>query len=281
MLLKRIGLSHFFQVINSLSLDVVLGAIGGSYILLYVAGNQGNEISILALALAVWLIYTLDHLLDAAAISEPAETFRHRIHQVYRIPLWSALILIGFFCLFLIIPSLSKPELFLGSGLSIFVIFHWILARVENNQSKYYFKELRIATIYVFGISIPSLAASFHFDFQFLFVAFLIWIVASINLISISLIEKKSDKKQNMQSIASRFSDPSIRILIKTLSGFFLVAYLLANTFFFELWVVWGILLLIFIGTLAPLYFKKKFLVNESYRALGDWSFSLSFLVFL
>ena len=94
--LKRKYLGQLLQIINSLSLDVALGAIAGSYILLFVAGIPSDGISILALAITVWLIYTLDHLLDAKEISGPAETFRHRIHQIYKVPLWSALVLFGF-----------------------------------------------------------------------------------------------------------------------------------------------------------------------------------------
>ena len=67
--------------LNLLSLDVVLGAMAGMLFfsdLLEV--NIAGSVYFL-LGLAVWSIYTLDHLMDARSAINKPQSPRHQLHQ--------------------------------------------------------------------------------------------------------------------------------------------------------------------------------------------------------
>ena len=72
---------YCFRFINNLSLDLVAATCICSLFLARVLDQPLPPAVVLALALAVWAIYTADHLLDAWLIPHPASTERHAFHQ--------------------------------------------------------------------------------------------------------------------------------------------------------------------------------------------------------
>ncbi|NJL13528.1 MAG: hypothetical protein HC913_11335 [Microscillaceae bacterium] len=75
--------SALFVYGRILSLDVVLGVILMALLGGHICHHPVEKVVLAALGLTVWLIYTLDHLLDAYQIPPPAHTLRHRFHQQY------------------------------------------------------------------------------------------------------------------------------------------------------------------------------------------------------
>ena len=72
---------RFYHIINALSLDVALGAGVLSLVLGRYIGFRVPVMVLLALVISVWVIYTIDHLLDAKSITHQATSFRHHFHQ--------------------------------------------------------------------------------------------------------------------------------------------------------------------------------------------------------
>src|SRR5690606_1730538 len=77
------GAIKAYQYVNILSLDVAAGAVIGSAFFAHLFGAHVAPIVYVALALTVWVVYTLDHLRDARSIPGVAATDRHRFHQQY------------------------------------------------------------------------------------------------------------------------------------------------------------------------------------------------------
>lgn len=66
----------FYRYLNALSLDVVLGGvISGLFFAKLLEVTLPSQV-LVELALAVWVIYTLDHLWDAYRSQRPVKTFR-------------------------------------------------------------------------------------------------------------------------------------------------------------------------------------------------------------
>src|SRR6476659_9916470 len=86
-------LSRYYKLANILSLDVVAGAVICSIFFSQVFNTVIRVSGIISLALSVWIIYTVDHLLDARRITRQASTVRHRFHQKNQKILYSVLLL--------------------------------------------------------------------------------------------------------------------------------------------------------------------------------------------
>ena len=79
-----------------LSLDVVLGACVSTLFVAKYLGVVLPNLVVVALGVAVWVIYTTDHLLDGSkAVSTPL-TRRHQFHQKNRKPIFFILVLVMF-----------------------------------------------------------------------------------------------------------------------------------------------------------------------------------------
>src|SRR5688572_15677356 len=77
------AVKSLYQYVNILSLDVVAGAVICSLFFARIFNLMVSQYGLAALALTVWIIYTIDHLRDAKTIRKVASTDRHRFHQKY------------------------------------------------------------------------------------------------------------------------------------------------------------------------------------------------------
>src|SRR5690554_6802588 len=71
----------FYDNLQILSIDIVLGACAGMLFFDRLIGADLRMLLYVLLGLAVWCIYTFDHLLDAKQIKKTASTPRHAFHQ--------------------------------------------------------------------------------------------------------------------------------------------------------------------------------------------------------
>src|SRR5690606_21598184 len=85
----------FYDYLQVLSIDIVIGACAGMLFFDRLIGADLRPLLYLLLALAVWCIYTFDHLLDARQIKKAASTPRHAFHQKHFKTLASLLVILG------------------------------------------------------------------------------------------------------------------------------------------------------------------------------------------
>ena len=76
-------LVRLYRILNTLSLDVSIGAVISAMFFAEVLQVKILPYGLATLALTVWIIYTIDHLRDARAIGTKASTARHLFHQHY------------------------------------------------------------------------------------------------------------------------------------------------------------------------------------------------------
>lgn len=262
----------FYRYINILSIDVAVGATLSAAFFVRLTGFTILPAGAASLGLTVWVIYTVDHLLDAVKLKTLASTVRHRFHQVY---FWEMVIAV--MVVLTIISTLLffiRPEIF-QSGIVLFVL---VVAYLLVHRYLNYFKEFLVAVLYTGGILLPALTRAAS-PLQFLLRAeCLVFLIAALlNLLLFSWFEMKQDKEDGHPSFANYFGEQftkkiiSILFMVQSL----LLLYLLITNFRIE-----SIILFTMSVVLALLMmFPKLFRQQERYRLLGDAIFLFPCLV--
>lgn len=278
---------RLFRVARILSLDVVLGTLGSATYMLWVFGARVDPLLLLLLALATWLVYTLDHLLDAKRVAAPAINPRHRYFQLHFQVLLRVWVAIGILALALAIGlGARNTNLFvLGGWACVLVVLHMALVLLaQSRKGPLLQKEFAVAFIYTYGISIPALlGASQPLSWeigvalgQFIFFAWM-------NLLIYARFEEDLDAQDGQTS--------SVRWLGKHTTDVVVSGFVLFNLAASGVLLVWGrsfslpwsattlgiMSFLEGIVILAPLYFARA----ERYRIWAESVFMLPLLFWL
>ncbi len=268
-------MTRIVSFVQNLSLDVVAGAVISS---LFIASLFGVHLSInvcLGLSIAIWLIYTLDHLWDAQRVEGAAVNPRHAFHQRHKkriIVLTAVIFIIGLFnTLYLPLRTIKLGiVLILLSGL-YFLYLKWS----KSDRAKEPFAAL------VYSAGIFAGPASLIYDWSLMHAAIFIqfFLLAYANLMLFPLYEKELDGKENMQSIVLRKGDKKTKRFIKLV---LISSLLLSLPIYFTLnrnsaLVFVLMALVLFVLLLKPAFFKN----HKFYRILGDGIFFLPGLLLL
>ena len=255
-------LNNLYQYVNILSLDVVAGAVISSLFFARIFGVSYSVQVLAALALTVWIIYTLDHLRDARSIPRIASTDRHRFHQRY-FRILSIIMIVAILIDFVLIWFVPGKVLQLGLGLWCIVLVYLILQRYLK-----FLKEFFVACLYTMGVLLPSLGVihSELIPVHYILIG-KFFITAWMNLLLFSLFDYNEDRTHQHHSFVTWFGRVSTRNgilflgLLNILSGIWLWSFdpNVALIFIFM-----NIMLL------AILFLQKHLVFNNYYRILGD-----------
>ncbi|HET8859465.1 UbiA family prenyltransferase [Marivirga sp.] len=267
--------TKFYQYIRAFSLDVVAGAvISARWIGDYFDADIPSS-AILALGLTVWLIYTIDHLLDARKITSQDALFRHLIHSK-NAPYIFGLITIVTMVLVFVILNLKPFLILYGFGLGFAVICYLVFIHFIRKKV-YWGKEWFIALVYATGICLPTYAYIQTIPPILIYFWVQLFLLASINLIIFNMIEYKVDKEMGFNSFATvKGADFSRKIILFLLFTFVVIW---SSSFLFfdakELLDYQAIFILM-ASVLAMVLSKEVVLRQEEwYRVIGDIVFVL------
>lgn len=265
---------RFYHIINALSLDVALGAGVLSLVLGRYMGFRVPVTVLVVLVLAVWIIYTADHLLDAKSISGQASSFRHHFHQHFFKTILICLIMALVIGILLII-QIPPVTIFYGIPVALGVATYFVLNRFFKLTFQ---KEILIASLYVIGVFVGpySLSAGIvPLELRLLLVelGLMVW----INLLVFGLFEMKEDKQDGLRStpmiLGEKKTGKMIKILLFTCFaiGTMTLIFFYDNPSFVKLQIVF----LFMMGILGTLFFRKESIVQDglNYRYFGDGIF--------
>lgn len=254
-----------WRYVNILSLDVSIGAMVGCLFFARIFGISVLPQGVVSLGLIVWIIYTVDHLLDAKKSQGPPSTERHRFHKEHARLLLILVIVVGVLVAFEAF-FVRKAVLLAGIGIAALVAGYLLV----QSQLKYG-KELVGATLYASGVLAAPWSllgrplSSGEWGLVALFTS-----TAFINLLLFSLFDKEADQKDNHTSFATSFGENTTRAVVGiTFSLSAILAVLLVMwgnvqlTYILVIAVMNGILLLIFC-------FRDYFGIDDRFRRLGD-----------
>ncbi len=101
----------------------------------------------------VWVVYTLDHLIDARRTGPAARTPRHRFHHQNAPLLWTAVIVLAAVCAVGGWIGLSTFGLVYGAVMCGLVAGHELLVKLAGDRaSPFLIKELGVAAIFTAGV---------------------------------------------------------------------------------------------------------------------------------
>ncbi|MCH7401509.1 hypothetical protein ACFOUP_13765 [Belliella kenyensis] len=272
-------LAQVYRNLNLLSIDVVCGSLAGMYLFAHLLRTPLSKEVYLLLALVVWLIYTLDHLLDARYANNIPSTARHAFHLKYSKVLWGMVFLVSSVVLSLLILCDGLQVLILPGILAGIVIALPLLISQFWLKKLSFLKELIIAIGYVVGISqAPIIMHNGLIPQETYYIAGLYTLVAYVNLLMLSFADKETDKNDGFEAITTWLNAANLKALI---NGIFLITCLLALVLFVFLrsyfHIYTSLLLLIFMIHLRLFYSKNRSIYQK--RLLTEASFVLPALL--
>lgn len=272
---------RLYNFLRLLSLDVVTGAIILTLFLGKYLTVDIPQTVLLGLGGSVWLIYVLDHLVDAKKIKHKPNTYRHRFHQKYFKPLSivAAIIAVGLCFLMTLVPlEIFKSSVVLVVFLGVYFMMIWF-GKLSVP------KELVVSVIYVLGIFLAPFSLN-QYDLDLFGCLLMINLVALafLNLFLFSFFDMEKDTLDGHSSMPLRMGvDNSIRVF--QFISFLVLIFDLGLIFVFRDDYYKMVIVMVFILMLLVLIslfsFKSFFGQKEKYRIMGDAIFYLPALLLL
>jgi 4-hydroxybenzoate polyprenyltransferase len=208
------------QWVNALSLVVVFGAISTAHFTAALFKSDLDFSFYWLLGSTVWVIYTLDHLLDGRK-REPEElSFRHRLHADWRVPL--TIIVISVIIFNALVVTLYTRESVVRSGavLSAFVVLYFLLVAHSRLRHITGLKEIGVAAGAVSGMVIlPALEGSTTLDMAFFVYVTAFFFLNLCNLTIFSMSDLLADSKSGFRSLATDLGRDKTKQLAYNLLG--------------------------------------------------------------
>jgi hypothetical protein len=257
-------LLELYRLLNILSLDVAAGAVTSALFFAKLLNVRILPYGLIALALTVWIIYTVDHLRDAVSISYQASSRRHRFHQQH-FKLLIVVLGIAVVADSIVIFFMRKPVLEWGLMLGIIVILYLIVQRYLR-----VLKELFVAILYTCGVLLPSLSIT-SLEMNYIHAALIIQftLIAWINLLIFSWFDYEQDLMDKQISFATISGKRLTTGLIWVLS----IVQLLVGILYWKKDVYYMSAILFGLMNIVLLLIFWKFNrshKNDSFRLLGD-----------
>ncbi|MCV9388682.1 UbiA family prenyltransferase [Reichenbachiella ulvae] len=262
-----------------LSLDIALSAVIQTNAIAYVFDVELPWTISLALFFCVWMIYTLDHLLDARKIKGEPSMPRHAFHWKYASTLFTILLSVAF-CSLALVFYLPADTLLWGivvAGLvGLYLLLTWWL-------KVFIAKELLIAVLYSVGIFIGPWSVGLAFSLPTSSIFLILTMLALSNLLLLSLYEKDKDQADGFSSWATIFGESHLKRALQLLYALLFISFgvslFLAGP---DLWFPYlGVMFSMFIILLVLYWRRDWFQIKEGYRLIGDFIFFLPGFIFL
>jgi hypothetical protein len=257
-----------WRYINILSLDVAAGAMTGCAFFAQIFGISLLPHALISLGLIVWIIYTVDHLIDARRATGQPSTERHRFHKRHGKTLMAAVaiaVVVVVFEAFYV----RKPVLFAGVGFAILVVGYMVLQTSLKST-----KEVIGALLYTAGVLVgPWSLLDRVISVAELLLISLYFVTAMINLMLFSLIDRDYDLLDKRESFATIFGARATQTVI--VIGFTIVAGLciVLEISFSDYTGAMTTILTMNVLLLITFRYRDYFRVDDRYRRIGDLAF--------
>lgn len=255
---------QLYRYFRWLSLDVVLGAIVFLEFLRSVYELVMPVTVYLALAIAVWLIYTVDHLIDSenSQSSDPRRQF-HQIHYRKFILFTGIAAVAGLINIYYLPVEVIRSGSILAACCITYLMLVYFVPRL-------WFKELIVAAGYATGIFLAPISLMETIQGVDVIIFIQLAVLALVNLLVFSVYDRDSDLKNGFGSIALRLGPDSIYLIWTLLFLLFSSSIILGITLQ-EKYQMIQIAYLIMAGILGGvLKFNTFFGQHERFRTVGD-----------
>lgn len=267
------GGSALGRTTRRLSLDIVVGGVAGATFATHVSGARVPVGLYAVLGGAIWVVYTLDHLVDAHRAGPHAANDRHRFHWRHRTPLSLAAVVAGVATTAAAALALPRTVLLAGPLVGGLVLLH--LWAVQARFPAHLPKEVSVAAIYTAGVWVGPLLNAPTPDGWTVLALALHFVVAAACVLLYSWYEVEIDAADDSPSLARSWGEPRLRAVLERVliaaGGLAMIAALVADPSrrgaFIALAVLPGVLWLV-------LRWDRHLRYGERYRH-AEWAFLL------
>jgi 4-hydroxybenzoate polyprenyltransferase len=270
---------RWWQMLNILSIDVVIGAVAGGVMavrLLHV--NPGFALWII-LPLSVWIIYTTDHLIDGFRLKNSSHTVRHFFHYYYSKQTGILIILLSVVNIVLIALYLKRPVFYFGIYAGFITVVYLIIVYFSKNIKSFLLqKEFFVAVIYSAGIwGGPAALMSYKINTPLILLIagffFIVWAAVLI----LSVYEVNYDKLDKHNTFAVNFGvEKTVSLIYFLMAAVFIICsgeiVFITNS---EIDIASKILMIMGLLLLIILNFPAQLRQNNVYRTLIELVFWL------
>ena len=265
------------------SILVAIGSLSSYLFFSNLFDVKPNYVLALGLSLSLWIIYTLDHLLDGLSIGKDASSIRHREHflkhkQMIRWMLFGLIILIGL--------SFWVPQVYYGYVLFLFILtlLHFCINYFLSRKYTFlrYLKEIFVALVVTIGFIITPLIGneeSLNLT-QLIYIFIIFYFINLSNLLIFSFFDRDRDHRDNMLTIAHLYSHRKLKRLIYLGIGMsttiLVISYINGHLTLISFFVFASMQLTLLFITSFPSYFK----FSDRYRFFGDLIYLYPIVVF-
>ncbi len=281
---KNLKAILFLRLFNTLSFDVVAGSAFSSLLVVKLLNVQPGWAYWLVLPISVWVVYTLDHIIDAYRLKKQASTYRHIFHFQYLKPILIIIGVISILNLFVILFWLEKEIIYFGLILSVATIAYLLLIHLIGKKSSFLPKEVLVSTIYTCGVWGGPVALNNYYLIPsqiILLIIFFLLVLSDVLLLSFYEID--SDKKDKHSTMAVNFGKSGTRniILLILLMVFATSIFIIFSDDIMmyrtiaKLFLIMGLIQIFIIG------FPVILIKNNLYRYFVEWIFWIPGLMML
>ena len=205
-------MAKLIGILRLLSIDIVLGAIGGLYFASRIFYHEPSVYFYITLASAVWVVYIFDHILDG--IRTKTDSDEYQFHYKYRK-------ILAVVCILLILVSacftlfyLERELIFFGISTFILVIIYLILNYFYRDKNKFFPKELLISVIYTWGIFGGVILINGAINITQLVLVLAYFLVVMANVMFFSYADLDENKNENYTIISAGLGKAKSRNVI-------------------------------------------------------------------
>jgi len=275
-----------YLLFRILSLDVVIGTLMTGVYISKLLNVSPSGWWYLILASTVWIIYTIDHLLDGLKGKDGQPViFRHRYHFKHKKVL--LVILTGLSVFTLVTGLLFLDKDIVIAGLILFAIifsFFLIFWFFQKNISFFNQKELFIAIAYVAGITLaPYYWANSSLSTHQIILILVMVMLAWAEGILASWFDYENDIHDGHRSFTTAFGRKNTRYFLITLHIVIFILLKINLLFTVNLFQFFAIIIEVLMNTslLLMLMFPKSMKIYDRYRIFGEMVFWLPGLILL
>lgn len=284
MILPKNTIHSFYKIIQTLSLDVVIGVLAMAYFSVTLLEIDPIGIWWFILTLAVWSFYTVDHLIDGSKSKGKTVIYRHSFHHKNKSLLSVLSILFGLTSLVLSLIFLDFRIIKFGLVIGLIVLAYFLVLTFQGKKKSIVLqKEIIIAFIYISGIWLAPLVWKGSFPNIFVIITItILFLLAWVEGIMASYFDYQNDLKENHSSFSILFGKSNTR---KFLILLHIIIFILITLSVFSINSVTQIFasLILTLMNLSLLlillfpFFNKK---NDRYRVFGEMIFWLPIIIF-
>jgi hypothetical protein len=200
------------RIVRQLSLDIVAAGVAGGAFAMHVTGARMPPGWWLVLPASIWVIYTLDHLVDGLGAGPDAANPRHRFHATFGGALTIAMFAVGSAALAGALSWLPVEVWFAGAVVAAMAVAH-VLAATRRSFPAWLPKEASVAIVYVAGLWCGPLVLAARRDAS-VFVALAAHVaVALAYLLLYAWYEVDVDRRDRSASLAALRGRPHVERL--------------------------------------------------------------------